>query len=128
MFSDLVSNHKPECRFSGSDRKYFLSWKKKTLRRVLATLGDPPPAVPAKPELIAEWQDKGLIAPRPLLIDIGVNDSCFKIDTAMKCYNQLSKIYQAAGAEDCLELDLHTGEHRWGANKSEEFFTKHLRI
>ena len=69
---------------------------------------------------------QGLIAPRPLLIDIGVNDTCFKIDTAIKCYQQLSKIYEAAEAGDQLELDLHSGEHGWGGNKSEAFFRKHV--
>jgi len=69
---------------------------------------------------------QGLIAPRPLLIDIGANDTCFKVDTAMKCYRGLSEIYDAAGASDQLELDFHPGEHGWGGNKSEVFFKKHL--
>ncbi|MFH1008489.1 MAG: alpha/beta hydrolase family protein [Candidatus Latescibacterota bacterium] len=69
---------------------------------------------------------QGLIAPRPLLIDIGAQDTCFKVDTAMQCYGQVSEIYRAAGADDQLELDLHPGEHGWGANKSESFFRKHL--
>ncbi len=69
---------------------------------------------------------QGLIAPRPLLIDIGAQDTCFKVDTAMKCHKQLSAVYRAAGAADQLELDLHPGEHGWGGNKSEAFFRKHL--
>lgn len=69
---------------------------------------------------------QGLIAPRPLLIDIGANDTCFKVDTAMACFKQLRKIYAAAGVPDRLELDLHAGEHGWGANRSEEFFGKYL--
>ena len=69
---------------------------------------------------------QGLIAPKPLLIDIGANDTCFKVDTAMKCYERLAEIYDAAGASDQLELDLHPGEHGWGGNKAEAFFRKHL--
>lgn len=69
---------------------------------------------------------QGLIAPRPLLIDIGVNDTCFKVDTAMACYRQVEKIYSAAGVKDRLELDLHPGEHGWGGNLSESFFRRHL--
>ena len=38
---------------------------------------------------------QGLLAPRPLLIDIGANDTCFKVDTAMQCYRQVEKIYAA---------------------------------
>ncbi len=69
---------------------------------------------------------QGLLAPRPLLIDIGAYDSCFRVDTAMACYRQVERIYRAAGAEDELELDLHPGEHGWGGNKSDAFFRKYL--
>ncbi|MCG3181927.1 MAG: hypothetical protein BIFFINMI_04373 [Phycisphaerae bacterium] len=69
---------------------------------------------------------QGLIAPRPLLIDIGVYDSCFRLDDAMSCYRQLEKIYAAAGVTDRLELDLHPGEHGWGGNRSVAFFTRWL--
>ena len=69
---------------------------------------------------------QGLLAPRPLLVDIGANDSCFKVDSAMKCYRKVEQVYRAAGVLDRLELDLFPGEHSWGANKSEEFFRKHL--
>ena len=65
---------------------------------------------------------QGLLAPRPLLIDIGAQDTCFKVDTAMQCYRQVEAIYRAAGASERLELDLHPGEHGWGGNKSEAFF------
>jgi hypothetical protein len=69
---------------------------------------------------------QGLIAPRPLLITIGANDTCFKVDTAMQCYRQLAVIYDAAGAAERLELDLHPGEHGWAGNKSETFFSRYL--
>lgn len=68
----------------------------------------------------------GLIAPRPLLVEIGVNDGCFRIESAMSCHREVEKIYQAAGAADKLELDLFQGGHAWGANKSADFFGKHL--
>ena len=69
---------------------------------------------------------QGLLAPRPLLVDIGAHDSCFKVDTAMACYRQLKRIYSAAGAATRLELDFFPGEHGWGANRSGGFFAKHL--
>lgn len=69
---------------------------------------------------------QGLLAPRPLLIDLGANDTCFVIDTAMASFEQTQRIYTAAGAVDRLELDLHPGEHGWGGNKSEAFFNKWL--
>jgi len=69
---------------------------------------------------------QGLLAPKPLLIDIGVHDSCFKVDTAMACYKQLERIYHVADASENLDLDLFPGEHSWGGHKSVEFFRKHL--
>jgi len=70
---------------------------------------------------------QGLLAPRPLLVDIGAYDTCFKVDSAMACFRQVERIYSAAGARDSLELDLFPGEHGWGGNKSEAFFRKHLK-
>jgi len=68
----------------------------------------------------------GLIAPRPLLVEIGVHDECFLVASAMSCFREVEKIYAAAGARDRLELDLFEGGHAWGANKSVAFFRKHL--
>ncbi len=69
---------------------------------------------------------QGLIASRPLLVEIGVQDDCFLVDDAMSCYHELAKIYAAAGAAEKLQLDLFEGGHRWGANRSVEFFRKYL--
>ena len=69
---------------------------------------------------------QGLLAPLPLLIDIGAYDTCFKVETATECFRQVEKIYEAAGARERLELDLRSGEHGWGANKSVAFFQKAL--
>ncbi|MEX0777850.1 MAG: alpha/beta hydrolase family protein [Phycisphaeraceae bacterium] len=69
---------------------------------------------------------QGLIAPRPLLVEIGVYDDCFKVDSAMSCFAEVEKIYAAAGVRDKLELDLFEGGHRWGGNRSVVFFRKHL--
>ena len=70
---------------------------------------------------------QGLIAPRPLLIEIGVHDECFKVDSAMSCYRELEKIYRAAGAADKLELDLFEGGHGFSGHKAFEFFARHLK-
>ena len=70
---------------------------------------------------------QGLIAPRPLLVDIGAYDTCFTLDTSMRCYHKVRAIYEAAGVPERLELDLFCGEHGWGDNKSELFFEKYLK-
>lgn len=64
----------------------------------------------------------GLIAPRPLLVEIGVNDQCFRVESAMSCFREVEKIYEAAGAGHRLQLDLFSGGHRWGGNKTLTFF------
>ena len=69
---------------------------------------------------------QGLTAPRPLLVDIGAQDQCFRVDTALACFRQVERIYAVAGAADRLELDLHNGNHAWGGNRSAAFFGKYL--
>jgi hypothetical protein len=69
---------------------------------------------------------QGLIAPRPLLMEIGTYDDCFLAGPAMSCFREVESIYAAAGARDRLELDLFEGGHRWGGNKSVAFFKKAL--
>ena len=69
---------------------------------------------------------QGLLAPRPLLVDVGVYDTCFVADSALACYRQVERIYRAAGVADRLELDLFPGEHGWGGNRSVAFFQRHL--
>jgi len=69
---------------------------------------------------------QGLIAPRPLLVEIGIHDECFLVESALSCFHEVEKIYQAAGARSQLELDLFAGDHGWGGSKSIAFFRKHL--
>lgn len=77
--------------------------------------------------LVDTFDLQGLIAPRPVLVELGIHDQCFNIEhTLGSHYKPLEKIYQAAGAGDQLELDLFAGDHGWGDNKSEAFFRKHL--
>lgn len=70
---------------------------------------------------------QGLLAPMPLLFDIGAYDTCFPAETAMECYRRVEAIYRAAGAADRLHLDYFPGEHQWGGHKSTEFFTRYLQ-
>lgn len=69
---------------------------------------------------------QGLIAPRALLVEIGTHDECFLVESALDCFGEVERIYEAAGAREVLELDLFEGGHRWGGNRSVDFFRKHL--
>lgn len=70
---------------------------------------------------------QGLLAPRPLLVDIGTYDECFRLESAMACHERLREIYYAAGAADRLQLELGPNGHGWhGGRKSVAFFTENL--
>ncbi len=79
---------------------------------------------------IFKWLDThdiaGLIAPRPLLVEMGYHDTCFFIEDQLISYRAVKRIYEAAGAADDLWLDLHPGEHGFAGNKAFEFFEKYL--
>lgn len=74
----------------------------------------------------------GLIAPRQLLIEMGVHDTRFFIarSTAsadqLEGFEALQRIYRAAGAEEDLWKDMHPGEHAFANNLAHEFFGKYL--
>ncbi|WP_186446181.1 alpha/beta hydrolase family protein [Paenibacillus cremeus] len=68
----------------------------------------------------------GLIAPRPLLVDMGIYDECFFIQDLLKGYEGVQKIYAAAEASDKLVADIHSHGHSFAGNKAFEFFKKNL--
>lgn len=68
----------------------------------------------------------GLIAPRPLLLEMGIYDNCFFIHDTLKGYEGVKRIYKAAGYADRLWADIHSGPHAFAANKAFEFFKKYL--
>lgn len=68
----------------------------------------------------------GLIAPRPLLVEMGIYDTCFPLQHTLIGYQGIERIYQAAGAADKLWQDVHPNAHSFGANKAFEFFATYL--
>ncbi len=68
----------------------------------------------------------GLIAPRPLLIEMPIYDDCFFIHDTLKGYEGVKEIYKAAGAEDMLWADITPRGHGFAGNKAFEFFKKYL--
>ena len=59
----------------------------------------------------------GLIAPRPLMLDMGMYDDCFFIHDTLKGYEGVKRIYEAAGSTDRLWKLVHPNGHSWGALK-----------
>lgn len=68
----------------------------------------------------------GLIAPRPLLLEMGIYDDCFYIQDMLEGYERVKRIYRAAGAEVNLWTDVHSGPHAFGGNRALEFFDRYL--
>ena len=80
----------------------------------------------SRPDIYA-WFDTddlaGLIAPRPLLLDMGIYDDCFFIQDQLKGYEGVKQVYEAAGAADKLWTDIHPDGHGFGRlERAVEFF------
>lgn len=70
---------------------------------------------------------QGLIAPRPLLLEIGLMDSCFLYEDAIVARDKARRIYEAAGAADRFCVEEFPGEHGFGGREAFAFFDRFLR-
>ena len=68
----------------------------------------------------------GLIAPRPLLLEMGIYDDCFFIQDQLRGFDGVKKIYKAAGAENQLKQDVHAGGHKFAGDMAFDFFAENL--
>ncbi len=68
----------------------------------------------------------GLIAPRPLLLEMGIHDTTFPIEDLLKGYDGVKPIYAASRASDELWEDIHPGGHAFASSKAFDFFEKYL--
>jgi hypothetical protein len=68
----------------------------------------------------------GMIAPRPLLIEMGIYDDCFPIQDQMAGFTGVQEIYRAAGTQQDLWQDIHPGPHAFAGNKAFDFFKRYL--
>ncbi|HOZ47186.1 MAG TPA: alpha/beta hydrolase family protein [Candidatus Hydrogenedentes bacterium] len=74
-----------------------------------------------------EMSDIGaLIAPRPLLVISGSDDTIFPIEATKRAYETLAKTYEVLGARDRLDSDFFEGIHEWSNLKTLPFLEKHL--
>ena len=68
----------------------------------------------------------GLIAPRPLLVENGTYDGGFPLEASLRAHEHLRRIYQAAGVEDRLHIDVFLGGHQFHGPTAREFFDQYL--
>jgi hypothetical protein len=68
----------------------------------------------------------GLIAPRPLLLELGTVDGTSPEIFAMEAYAQIERIYEAAGALDRLDLDVFETGHKYHGARAFDWFDRWL--
>jgi dienelactone hydrolase len=68
----------------------------------------------------------GLIAPRPCLVEIGREDTCFVVDDALRSYADLARIYAGAGRREHLDSDVHPGPHAFSGAKAFDWLARWL--
>lgn len=68
----------------------------------------------------------GLVAPRPMLVIAGANDTIFPIDAVKEGYAGLERIYTDAGAAGRLELFIGAEGHRYYGQRVWDFFSEKL--
>lgn len=68
----------------------------------------------------------GLIAPRPLLLELGTKDGTSPEMFAMEAYAQIERIYRAAGARERLDIDIFETGHVYHGTKAFEWFDRWL--
>lgn len=68
----------------------------------------------------------GLIAPRPLLLELGTVDGTSPEVFAMEAWAQIERIYEAAGTRDRLDIDVFETGHRYHGAKAFDWMQRWL--
>lgn len=82
--------------------------------------------VPGLARLVDLGHVIGALAPKPLLIEAGICDSCFEFHSARAAQDIAREIYHAAGAAERIQVENHPGEHAFGGQQAFEFFQHYL--
>jgi dienelactone hydrolase len=78
---------------------------------------------------IAELPDLfGLIAPRALFIESGLEDLGFPIAGAKRAISRLQTVYTTLDRSEQLETDLHAGHHEVSGCRSFDWLEEHLKV
>ena len=67
-----------------------------------------------------------LIAPRPLLVQSGIHDQDFPIESAQRAFEKLERAYKVLGKPRCLAHDIFEGGRRFHAETAFEWFDRWL--
>lgn len=67
-----------------------------------------------------------LSAPKPILAEIGTQDTCFEFDDAMRAAEHVKRGYAAAGVNDRFDTDVFEGVHEFSGRKAFDWFDRWL--
>lgn len=67
-----------------------------------------------------------LVAPRPLLVETGLDDPIFPCGSAVRTVGEVRRVYEHFGAGANLKHDLFDGGHQWHGKLALPFFSRHL--
>jgi hypothetical protein len=74
-----------------------------------------------------EHEDLGaLIAPRPLLIETGIEDYLFPVAAATESVRRTRIVYARGDASERLVHDVFEGEHQWHGTEAMPFLARWL--
>lgn len=68
----------------------------------------------------------GLIAPRPLLIENGIQDPLYTLEVVQEAYPRVKRIYEVAGVPERVDIDFFEGAHRWSGAKAYDWIARWL--
>ena len=68
----------------------------------------------------------GLISPRPLLIEYGLQDPLYTEGVVRKCYQKLENIYKVLQHPEHLDIDIFEGSHMFSGKKAFVWFDRWL--
>jgi dienelactone hydrolase len=68
----------------------------------------------------------GLIAPRPLLIESGISDNIFPVESVKSSYARLESLYGKLDAKEKIDIDIFEGDHQISGAKAYDFLVKWL--
>ncbi len=67
-----------------------------------------------------------LAAPRPLCIEIGLQENCFQASDMLQAARYVRRGYRALGAGDRLIVDAFRGQHQWSGRRAWDWFAHWL--
>lgn len=67
-----------------------------------------------------------LIAPRPLMLQVGTKDGSFLVEDSQASYDELATLYRMLGAEEEIALDVFEGGHEFHVEPALDWFKRWL--